>query len=185
MNCETGKEKVRSYSGDYMRVGLDGQNKVINFLRNNPEIIAVRDWSEVKETQEADIDCAIKTRDGNILLAEIKTDNHLGKSGNVLFEVLRINHTCDPEYSLTLGWSGRTPANYIIYYAPSINKIYTFKTSNLRKAMQRYTRESRKQTNINIVETDNIKTTINILLPISYCAGLFKEYDLNEILEIK
>jgi hypothetical protein len=118
-------------------------------------------------------------------LAEIKTDNHLGKSGNVLFEVLRINHTCDPEYSLTLGWSGRTPANYIIYYAPSINKIYTFKTSNLRKAMQRYTRESRKQTNINIVETDNIKTTINILLPISYCAGLFKEYDLNEILEIK
>ena len=38
---------------------------------------------------------------------------------------------------------------------------------------------------LSIVETDNIKTTINILIPISYCAGLFKEYDLSETWEMK
>lgn len=177
--CETGNTKQRSYSGDYMQVGKAGEKIVIDYLRQSPSIIGVKDWSEVKEVQEADIDCAIKTIDGNILLAEIKTDNYLGATGNILFEILRINHTCDPQYSLTLGWSGRTPANYIIYYGPNINQMYVFKTSDLRRAMQKYTAENRKQSKISIVETDNIKTTLNILIPIKYCDGFYRKIDLN------
>ena len=162
-----------------MQRGKGSEKAVIDFLKRNPEILGIKDWSEIEEVQEADIDCAIKTIDGHILLAEIKSDSWLGKSDNILFEVLRINHTCDPIYSLSLGWSGRTPANYIIYHAVSVNKIYVFKTNELRRAMQKYTLEAGKNIKISIVETDNIKTTINILIPFDYCKEICEVYEID------
>lgn len=176
--CRTGYNKQRSYSGDYMTAGLAGQSVVINLLHSRPEILGVSDWSDLEAVQMADIDCAIKTISGHVILAEIKTDTYLGRTGNILFEVLRINHTCNPEYSMGLGWAARTPAKYIFYYAPAINKVYKFKTDNLRLGMQRYTKDKRKAIRLDIVETDNIKTTINILIPLEYYKGLFEVYDL-------
>lgn len=175
--CQTGALKPRSYSGDYMEAGLRGQNIVIDLLRKQPEILGVLDWSDLETVQPADIDCAIRTKSGHVILAEIKSDSYLGKTGNVLFEVLRINHTCDPEFSMGLGWAARTPAKYIFYYAPSVNKVYKFTTIGLRRSMQRYTREKRKGIRLDIVETDSIKTTINILIPIEYCKGAYEVYD--------
>ena len=181
--CRTGRTKQRSYCGDYMKAGLFGQNTVIDLLRSRPSILEVSDWSNLEAVQMADVDCAIKTIDGHVILAEIKTDTHLGITGNILFEVLRINHTCDPEFSTGLGWAARTPAKYIFYFAPSVNKVYKFKTVNLRQAMQKYTKDKRKGTRLDIVETDSIKTTINILIPIEYCVGLYEVYDLDYLEE--
>jgi len=175
--CKTGADKNNSYSGDYMNTGKLGEKVVIKFLQDNPQILEVNDWSEIKATQSADIDCEIITRSGQVVLAEIKSDKHLGKTGNVLFEILRINHTCRPDFSANLGWSGKTPAKFIFYYAPSVRKIYKFETRSLRKAMQAYTKETRKKMRLDIVETDDIKTTINILIPISYFNGDYKVYE--------
>ena len=47
--------------------------------------------------------------------------------------------------------------------------------------MQRYTREKRKSTRLDIVETDSIKTTINILIPIEYCKGAYEIYDIQQL----
>jgi hypothetical protein len=178
--CQTGAFKPRSYSGDYMKAGLAGQSIVLDLLKRRPEILGVIDWSDLEAVQPADIDCAIRTKSGHVILAEIKSDSYLGKTGNVLFEVLRINHTCDPEFSMGLGWTARTPAKYIFYYAPSVNKVYKFNTIGLRQSMQRYTREKRKSTRLDIVETDSIKTTINILIPIEYCKGAYEIYDIQQ-----
>lgn len=164
-----GANKARSYSGDYMEDGMKAQDIVLDFLRNRPDVIGVDDLSQLKILQEADVDCMIKTRDGLVTLAEIKSDNHIGKSGNILFEVLRINHTATPDHAVTLGWSARTPAKYLIYYSPDLNKIYVITSDNLRKAMQKYTGEIRKYSRIDYVCTDNIKSTINILIPEKYC----------------
>ena len=174
--CITGANKQRSYSGDYMEFGKIGEKVVVSFLQDNPEILEVKDWSEIQAVQYADIDCAITTKSGQVVLAEIKSDKHLGVSGNVLFEVLRINHTCHPDFSANLGWSGKTPAKFIFYYAPSVRQIYRFETEKLRRAMQVYTRRKRKNMRLDVVETDSIKTTVNILIPIGYFNGDYKTY---------
>ena len=175
----TGSNKQRSYSGDYMAIGKRAETIIMDFLRRRPEVIGINDFRELRAVQEADIDCAIKTADGRVTLAEIKSDYHLGKSGNVLFEVLRINHTAPTDHALTLGWSGRTPATYLLYYAPQVEKIYRCKTDDLRRAFQNYTKTVRKGMNISIVETDAIKTTINVLVPWEYCKDIFQVYSAN------
>jgi len=177
----TGATKQRSYSGDYKAIGTRAEEIVMQFLENRPNVIGLNDFRELKVIQESDIDIAIKTRDGLVTLAEIKSDYHLGVSGNVLFEVLRINHTAPPDKTLTLGWSGRTPAKYLLYYAPQVHSIYLCKTDDLRAALQRYTKEARKNMIIKVVETDAIKTTINILIPERYCRNVFTIYRLNQI----
>jgi predicted nucleotidyltransferase len=169
----TGPDKDRSYDGDYMERGKKAEEIVIAFLKRRPMVLNVIDFRELRQAQGADFDVGIVSIDGRVPLAEIKSDAYLGKTGNVLFEVLRINHTCDPDFSATLGWSARTPARYILVYAPSVEKIYQFDTNKWRKCFQKYTLETRKNMRISIVETDRIKTTINILMPISFCAGSY------------
>ena len=68
----TGADKPRSYSGDYMELGRQGSDIVLDWLHQRPQVIGVIDWRDVKVVQEADVDFAIKTRDGRITLAEAK-----------------------------------------------------------------------------------------------------------------
>jgi hypothetical protein len=157
-----------------MQRAKEAEARVMDFLKKRPDVLGVMDWRELQVQQEADIDIAIKTRDGRITLAEIKSDSHLGVTNNVLYEVLRINHTCAHEHATTLGWSGRTPAQFILFDAISVKKIYQIRTEDFRKALQEYTRVARKNINVSIVPTDSIKTTVNILIPWNYCQKYFK-----------
>jgi hypothetical protein len=175
-----GENNARSYNGALMKYGKNGEKLALDFLRNRPDVIGVDDTSDLKVLQEADVDCIIKTRDGLITLAEIKCDSHIGISDNVLFEVLRINHTCQAEHSVKLGWSSKTPARIIIYVNSETMKMYAITSDNLRKALQKYTQECRKKTRIDFVSTDEIKSTVNILIPKRYCSLV--EYDLNDCL---
>ena len=170
--------KERSYNGDYMKVGKKAEEIVLAFLKSRPDVLGVNDFRELRAVQEADIDFAIKTADGRVTLAEVKSDRHMGITGNVLYEVLRMNHTCIPEKSCVLGWSARTPAQYIFYYSPKLKKLYQFRSEQLRKAFQKYTQDVRKP-NFNFVPTDKIKTTLNVLIPISYWKNIVKIYDLS------
>lgn len=175
----TGADKQRSYNGDYMAAGKEAEKVVMDFLRLQPDVIGVDDWSNLQIVHEADVDCAIKTRDGLVTLGEIKSDVHLGVTGNVLFEILRINHTCKHEKAGTLGWSLRSPATFFLYYATSINKIYVCRVSRLREVFQSYTRTARQNVKTIWVNTDSIKSTLNVLIPWEYCKGIFKVYNLN------
>ena len=178
MTVTTGADKERSYNGDYMADGKIAEEKVFEFLERQPQVVGVDDWRDLRIVHEADVDCAIKTRDGVVTLGEIKSDSHLGQSGNVLFEILRINHTCQHEKSGTLGWSLRSPATFFLYYAPSVGKLYICRADSLRKIFQSYTRKARKNTRLDWVNTDSIKSTLNVLLPWEICKSIFKVYDL-------
>ena len=167
------EQRQRSYNGGYMDLGKKGETVVIEWLRKNPHILGVNDLRELRVMQEADVDCSISTKDGRVVLAEIKTDSHLGITENVLFEILRINHTAPPDKCLTLGWAARSPAKMLFYYAVNINKIYYCEFEKLRIAFQKYTKQKRKGSNINVVPTDNIKTTINILIPMEFVKDIF------------
>lgn len=183
MNDETtipSADRMRSYDSGYMQAGKKAENIVMQWLREQPWTIGVDDLRPLRIMQEADVDCTIKTADGRITLAEIKSDKHLGISKNVLFEALRINHTCVADKAVTLGWSARSPAKWLLYYAPSVQKIYQMTMDDLRRACQKYTNEVRKRAFIDYVPTDNIKSTVNILIPKEYVESMdsFKIHDL-------
>lgn len=166
----------RNYDGHYMDVGKNAEKVVMEWLSNNPYVIGVNDLRSLREMREADVDCSLQLSDGRVVLAEIKSDYHLGVSGNVLFEMLRINHTSPPDRAVTLGWSGRSPAKWLLFYAPQSDSLYKCEFTELRRAFQKYTSESRKNTRIDYVVTDAIKSTVNALIPFEYCKFIFTVY---------
>lgn len=178
----TGRQKERSYNGDYMKLGREGESAVLRFLKQRPQVVGVADFRDLRVIQEADIDFAVSTRDGRVTLAEVKADSWLGTSGNLLCEVMRINHTCVPDRAGYLGWAFRSPAKWLLYYAPpSKNQIWQISFDDLRRGLQNYTREQRAQSNVKIVETDSIKTTFNILVPEKYFVDKIRIFSLDSL----
>lgn len=169
----------RSYRGRYMQAGEEAEEIVFQWLLKQPYVVELKDLRGSKPVQDTDIDAAIFLRDGRTVLAEIKSDRHLGVSDNILFEVLRIQHTAEPVRCAVLGWSVRSPAQWLIYYAPSVNKIYQVSFEDLRKVFQAYTRAERDKVKTIWVNTDNIKSTLNVLIPWSWCKEIFKVHDLS------
>ena len=101
-----------------MEAGRNAEEVVLQWLAEQPWVIGVEDLRSLRVMREADVDCSCQLIDGRNSLLEIKSDRHLGCSGNFLFEVLRINHTAPPNKACVLGWSARSPALQLAYYAP-------------------------------------------------------------------
>lgn len=161
--------RKRSYDGAYQAAGKKAEGIVIDWLRGRPWVIGLEDLRDDRVMRQADVDLSIQIMDGRNPLAEIKSDWHLGKSGNVLFEVLRINHTAPHDRAATLGWSARSPATWLLFYAPQVAAIYMWRFEDYRKAFQNYTKDIRKGARLDYVETDHIKSTVNVLVPWRYC----------------
>lgn len=172
------KAREKSYSGDYMQAGEETERIIAEWLKSRDGISRVDDLRKDRVMQQADVDFAVHLKSGHVWLIEAKSDKHLGISQNVLFEILRIYHTAPPEYCAGLGWAAKSPATHVIYHAPSVSKLYVFEMKKLRAAFQSYTGEARKRINLNIVETDKAKTTVNVLIPMKYCEGSYREYEL-------
>lgn len=163
-------DNQRSYNGHYMDVGRNAEELVMSWLSKFPKVIGVEDLRSLRQMREADVDVSVSLYDGRVALAEIKSDYHLGVSGNVLFEILRLNHTCETSRACTLGWSARSPATWVLFYAPQVKRIYRIAFSEYRSGLQAYTKE--KDPKVIITRTDNIKTTVNILIPEHYINGM-------------
>jgi len=179
----TGADKQRSYNGDYMAAGKYAEAICLEFVKRSPSVLAIEDTRNLRVLREADVDCVMHLYDGRCHLAEFKSDAHLGVTGNVLFEVLRVNHTAPPEKSCVLGWSARSPAKFLLYFAPEKRCIYLCTFDGLRGAFQRYTRDQRKRTRLDWVNTDSIKSTVNVLIPWGYCEEVFTVHDVSDICE--
>jgi len=168
MNYDTqpSADRQRSYNGGYMAAGREGEKIVLDWLKCQPGIIECEDLRDLRPMQKADVDCSIYTTDGRVALVEIKSDRHLGGSGNLLFEYLRVNFTTgNSRYAVTLGWSARSPAEWLAFYAKAINEIWVISFDNYRKGAQRYVKELGAGARTKIVPTDNIKTTLAWLIP--------------------
>ena len=148
----------------------------MDFLRANPQTLELVDARECRVLQDVDADCVWHLYDGTVHLAEIKSDNHLCVSGKVLFEVLRINYG-EGRRCCTLGWASRSPAEWLLYYAPKANGIYVCRFSDLRRCFQAYVKSARRETDLRFVDTDQIKGTVNVLIPWHWCKACFRVYD--------
>jgi len=176
-HATTGDNKAKSYDGDYMDVGKEGERIVMDWLRGRPNILGVTDFREIREIQEADVDVGVRLYTGQICLAEIKTDTYLGVSGNILNELLRINHRAEPKFAGYLGWTLRSPAEWLLYYAPNRNPpaIYQGRFFDIRRVVQEYTKKH--DVKFTTIRTDTNKTTYAILIPEEEYGGVFKIHE--------
>lgn len=152
-----------SYAGHYMQVGAKAETLVYNWLSNRPAIARIEDLRDDPKWRSQDVDFLVCTTSGQEYHIEVKSDWHLGVSGNVLFELSRIYND-----NVVNGWTGKTPAQYILYYAPQISELWTIKTNDLRIAISAYLQDVGQKANIRIVLTDESKTTVNVLIPETY-----------------
>jgi len=175
---EYNNRATKSYSGALMEKGRTGEEIVMRWLDNNHYCREVIDMREFRISQRLDVDCGIETVDGAIVLAEIKTDYNLGKTSNVLFEVFRINHFVSSDKVFYLGWAFRSPAKYLLYYAPFEKALYKFEFATIRQIIGKYV--SANSPIIQVTPTDEQKTTFNILIPLTKLDGKYKKYDLSK-----
>ena len=76
-----------------------------------------------------------------------------------------------------LGWSLRTQASWVLYYSPHFAYVYQFHASDLRIGFQRYTDEARNSAQFVWINTDRIKSTLSVLVPLKYYAGMYEVHD--------
>jgi len=163
----------KSYNGKLMEVGTNNEEIILAWLKNYAKEII--DFREFRLAQRIDVDFGIETLDGNIVLAEIKSDKWIKETGNLLFENHRINHFVRDKW-FYLGWGWRSPAQKLIVRNPQTKETYVFDFVDLKTFVGKYISKVGKNLNIKIIETDTQKTTFVILIPMSHLKQLYKKY---------
>lgn len=150
--------------------GEAAEEIVMDFFRAWQQIRQpVDDLRHDHDWQDKEVDFRLHLHSGNTLLVEVKSDKHIGKSRNALFELCRIHHASEATCAY-LGWSVFSESDRVVVWCPDTSELYIFWTADLRRAMQGYTHEKRKNSRIEYIASDNTRSTINILIPLEYVA---------------
>jgi len=163
----------KSYDGELMRIGTENEQIILEWLKIRGNSII--DFREFRLAQRIDVDFGIETIDGNIVLAEIKSDKYISESGNFLFECNRINHFAIDHW-FYLGWGWRSPAQQLIIRNPKSKETFIFNFNLLRKFIGQWVSIAGKNLRYCIVETDKQKTTFNYLIPMNNLKNLYRKY---------
>lgn len=163
----------KSYNGELMEKGKSNEDFILNWLKTKAKDII--DFREFRLAQRIDVDFGIETIDGNIVLAEIKSDKWIREDGNLCFECNRINHFVKDKW-FYLGWGWRSPAQKLIIRNPETNEIFIFRFEELRIAIGNYIANIGKKLEINITETDKQKTTFNYLIPMNVLKNIYIKF---------
>lgn len=174
---------LRSYEGQMMQTGKEAERIVMAWLRQNPNVVEVHDLSNTEELWKTDTDLLIKTRDGQDILAEVKSCRHIRQDGHVNFEIARIYHNAPTERAIQLGWGQRSPAHYLFVYSPVEKAIYRFNMQTMRSVMQRVTKQARADSQLHWVSTDDTKSTLILLLPLKEFGPHYGRYDVSSLVE--
>ncbi len=166
----------KSYSGEMMAVGTANEEAVLAWLRTTNAGQEILDLREFRIAQRMDVDFGITTVDRTIVLAEIKSDKWLGKTHKLLFENHRINHYVRDKW-FYLGWGWRSPAQKLIIRNPDTGHTCIFTFADLRAFIGRFIAGTGSRLQMQITETDDQKTTFNLLIPFSKIPHvLYKTY---------
>jgi hypothetical protein len=153
--------------GELLEEGREGEEIVRQFLEKHPSVATVDDLRSDPHWQSKDVDyCANLHENGGKWYIEAKSDQHIARTQNVLFELARIQHSDDP--CARLGWSVFSEASYLMIWCKPKQFLYWIDVSSFRRGMQRYVTDARGTTKVVHVNSDNTRTTINVLIPIRY-----------------
>jgi hypothetical protein len=176
----------KCYDGELMEKGKKNEEIILNWL--NEKYKGTLDFREFRLAQRIDVDFGIETIDGNMLLAEVKSDNYISEFGNLCFEANRINHFVDDKW-FYLGWGWRSPAQHLFVRNPNDGITYVFNFTSLRRSVAKFISENSKDLMkikvcnnkdfMLVINTDKQKTTFNYLIPMKFLKGTYKKYIIN------
>jgi len=179
---KTEQGRTRSYSDDsaYMQAGLMAERIAMAWLRSRPEVHAVCDMRLNEQFQKRGVDFEVVFKNGDVEGVDVKHDTHLGKSDRVLFEVLRVNHLSPSMRAGVLGWGFRSDANYFVFWAPAVTKLYICNVDKMRECVQKFAKEQQGKVTVRWIATDELKSTLVMLIPWDKCKEAFKIFDVPE-----
>lgn len=153
----------KSYTGARLAAGLKGEEMALNFLNSLIETIQVIDVSLDKHYQTQDIDFVVMCQNSETILAECKNDSYIASTENVVFEIARIYHDHEPHNTIRQGWSVFSKATLLTIWSEDNQTLYIMTLTNLRKAMQEYTRGHPR---LKMIDSDHYYSTLVILIPL-------------------
>jgi len=158
-----------------MAAGMQAEKLFWSFLSEIPTATFVEDVRNDLRWQQLDVDFRVLSRQGVFGLTgwinvEGKSDRHLDQSGNWIFELYRVNHTAPLPRIYVRGWSVRSEAHLLLFYAPSSHRIHSITMNDYRIAFANAVRIG--DCRFDPVQTDNIKTTINAYFPERFAHGM-------------
>ena len=166
------------YNTKYVAVGAVAEKLIIDWLKQNPEVLHVDDLRDLRPMRRADVDCSLILRSGQVGLVEIKSDWHLGVSGNLIFEVTRIYHGKRDPFVFGLGWSAKTPATWILFYAPQKQEIWAIRGEDYRRFVETAIKADPNVVKVRVIPTNENVTTIALIVPESVFEAGIKRYAL-------
>lgn len=159
-----------------MAAGQANEQIVYNWLLACGYLVI--DHTDDSQYQADDIDFTICSCDGESTI-EIKSDKWISDDGNFCFELCRINHYAADNWYYE-GWGYRSKADYIIVRNPKTGEAYQFNFHELRQKVGQYVAYAGKNLKITIIETDNQKTTICLLIPMAYLQDVYYKHSIKE-----
>lgn len=148
-----------------MEIGDAAEAVAVAFLRALPHVRQVRDVTRDATWQAREIDLRVEDARGAWHGIEVKSDRHIARTGNVLFELVRVHHSAP--VCAYLGWGVFSQAAWLFVWCPPAERLYTFNVTALREAFQRHTAAERSKLRLSVVPTDARRTTINVLVPLA------------------
>lgn len=109
---------------DSIVIGEQGESIIEKYLKSLPHIKSIQCVRNVFKYRQADIDFLVKLKNDKKVSIEVKTDTY--KTGNMYYET----KSCIEEN--TLGCFEKTEADFIFYYFIELDRLYIFKTKELR-----------------------------------------------------
>lgn len=150
------------------QTGLKTEMLVRRFLESLDFVQAIEDVRDNPDYQRREIDYVVSTPRGTLAF-EVKHDRHLGRSGNVLFELCRIHHTAQkPAY---LGWSVFSEADYFAIWGMQVERLYVFQARRFKASVQRYVATNRPRIQYTTIVSDPLRTTVCLLVPLTAISG--------------
>lgn len=154
-----------SFAGK-LREGGTAEALAESFLRTHTSITQVKDVRSDPAWQRQDVDYLAWLATGVMLKVEVKSDAHIARSGNLLFELSHIHFSGNPV--VRPGWSVFSAANWLLVWCPASAQLYSFTSDSLRQAVRRYIQRAKADTRVAVVTTDRGWATVNVLVPTFY-----------------
>lgn len=152
-------------NGELLPIGKQGEQIAYHFLTRLPNVHHVQNVSDELDYRIKEIDFRV-VFPGATVDVEVKSDQHIGRSGNVLLEVLRFQWDEFPFGRI--GWALFSEAARLLVWCPSTSELYVFEMTTLRKALWQYVVSNLNTINLKIIPSDSRRTTLNVCMPLAY-----------------
>lgn len=169
-----------NYSGNMMKKGKKGEEKVFNYLNTLDNIIHVIDLSEEQNFRTPDIDAVIITKKFIPYTIEIKSDARIDETGNVWWETHRMYDNA----GYYEGWVTRSKAEYLLIYCSKTDNLYIFNFELLRNKISELKKSNKFKSKS--VQTNSECITFGELIPIKMIEDIiYKKVNIKESINTK